>query len=356
MDLKKTLFLCIICSASTSVSAQQNRARAYFKACLYFKDQWSQFHEELAHLPSHPLNLNSAVNKKVPKFQPCRTYKCLRQSDTLDLEKLSDFKCFDDNDCANDLSGMVCTNYSNLQSSVKYCNCPPGYAYNTNDCKCEPAELCWSNTDTCHKGMKCQDEKCSCKNLESIGRILYEIHGGFCVQPRSTHFGINHYAGAKVGLSPNDTKDQAEIVIVAILAAILILGLISLAIYVFSLKRKDIDFCARGDYVCDSDTISPGNRQNQPHVAAWDAPGMDFLSEEQTLKYLNRSNSIEVTKSPSTATTAELVDEAPSPSGSLPECEQVKRIHESNFDNPVFDSSESKSDEESEVTKASNIL
>ena len=27
---------------------------------------------------------------------------------------------------------------------------------------------------------------------------------------------------------------------------------------------------------------------------------MDFLSEEQTLKYLNRSNSIEVTKSPST--------------------------------------------------------
>ena len=76
----------------------------------------------------------------------CRTYKCLRQSNTLDLEKLSDFKCFDDNDCANDLSGMVCTNYSNLQSSVKYCNCPPGYAYNTNDCKCEPAELCWSST------------------------------------------------------------------------------------------------------------------------------------------------------------------------------------------------------------------
>ena len=56
----------------------------------------------------------------------------------------------------------------------------------------------------------------------------------------------------------------------------------------------------RGDYVCDHDNISPGNRPNQPHVAAWDAPGMDFLSEEQTLKYLNRSNSIEVTKSPST--------------------------------------------------------
>ena len=44
------------------------------------------------------------------------------------------------------------------------------------------------------------------------------------------------------------------------------------------------------------------------------------------------------------ATTAELVDEAPSPSGSLPECEQIKRVHESNFDNPVFDGSETKSD------------
>ena len=63
-------------------------------------------------------------------------------------------------------------------------------------------------------------------------------------------------------------------------------------------------FFCRGDYVCDNDTLTPGNRANQPHVAAWDAPGMDFLSEEQTLKYINRSNSIEVaTKSPSIATT-----------------------------------------------------
>ena len=126
-------------------------------------------------------------------------------------------------------------------------------------------------------------------------------------------------------------------------------------------------FC-RGDYVCDD--IVPGNRQNQPHVAAWDAPGMDFLSEEQTLKYLNRSNSVEATlKSPSVATTAELVDEAPSPSGSLPECEQNvsrSKLSESNFDNPLFvhnsrNSSESTSgakedEEQDQITKASNIL
>ena len=127
-------------------------------------------------------------------------------------------------------------------------------------------------------------------------------------------------------------------------------------------------------------------------MAAWDAPGMDFLSEEQTLKYLNRSNSIEVgtLKSPSVATTAELVDEAPSPSGSLPECEQggrltMIRVHQSgmpgaetNFENPAYSSSrhnselanfenptysrhssestKDDSDDTEIVTKSSNIL
>ena len=125
----------------------------------------------------------------------------------------------------------------------------------------------------------------------------------------------------------------------------------------------------RGAYVCDNNKITAGNRQNQPHVAAWDAPGMDFLSEEQTLKYLNRSHSIEVTKSPSMATTAELVDEAPSPSGSLPECEQggrltMIRVHQAeltNFENPTYSrhSSESTKDDSDDteiVTKSSNIL
>ena len=109
---------------------------------------------------------------------------------------------------------------------------------------------------------------------------------------------------------------------------------------------------------------------------------MDFLSEEQTLKYLNRSNSIEVTKSPSMATTAELVDEAPSPSGSLPECEQqngreiqihrqaVGRLHqitvETNFENPTYNSGNSRhssestatkeEEEDDDLTKSTNIL
>ena len=67
MDLIKTLLLCILCSASASA---QTSARAYFKACLNFKDQWNKYYEEISHEPSHPLNLNSV--RKVPKFKPCR--------------------------------------------------------------------------------------------------------------------------------------------------------------------------------------------------------------------------------------------------------------------------------------------
>jgi len=277
---------------------------------------------------------------------------------------------------ANEISAMICSNHSISSANSKYCSCPQGYAYSTVECRCKPAELCWSSEDYCHKGMKCSEKRCSCHNLDNL---LYEIHGGFCVEQRTTHFGIDHLTSALD--SEESLPSGPEVVIVSILAALVILGLIAIGLYILSVKRKDIDFCARGDYVCDNDTLTPGNRANQPHVAAWDAPGMDFLSEEQTLKYLNRSNSIEVaTKSPSVATTAELVDEAPSPSGSLPECEQGRsherqsRLHqiqvETNFENPTFNgasnissrhSSESKEsiadqDDTSSVTRHSNIL
>lgn len=109
---------------------------------------------------------------------------------------------------------------------------------------------------------------------------------------------------------------------------------------------------------------------------------MDFLSEEQTLKYLNRSSSVEIDqKSPSVATTAELVqhsgnssEKSPTPSGSLPESDRQQqnseirnRIHESNFENPAFsnareaakDGSDIEDDnvvENNEVTKSSSML
>ena len=78
-----------------------------------------------------------------------RTYQCLRHNAELNLEKLRDLKCIDDNDCGTDISQMICTNYTR-SSLTKYCSCPPGYAYNTNECKCMPAEICCTNSVSNH--------------------------------------------------------------------------------------------------------------------------------------------------------------------------------------------------------------
>ena len=88
--------------------------------------------------------------------------------------------------------------------------------------------------------MKCSEKKCSCRNLETL---LYETHGGFCIEHRSTHFGIDHLTSALD--SEENQPSGPEVVIVSILAALVILGLIVIVLYILSVKRKDIDFCAR---------------------------------------------------------------------------------------------------------------
>ena len=87
--------------------------------------------------------------------------------------------------------------------------------------------------------MKCQDRKCSCRNIENV---LYETHGGFCVEKRTTHLGMDHLALVTEEQQP---KQGPEIIIVAILAAVVILGLIFIGFYALSVRRKDMDFCAR---------------------------------------------------------------------------------------------------------------
>ena len=89
--------------------------------------------------------------------------------------------------------------------------------------------------------MKCRDHKCSCLDLENL---LYEIHGGLCVEPRTTHFGMDRLL-LKVGQQPEQTSTQPEVVIVALLAAFVILGLLAIGLYVLSVKRAEIDLCAR---------------------------------------------------------------------------------------------------------------
>ena len=88
--------------------------------------------------------------------------------------------------------------------------------------------------------MKCRDQRCSCRNLERENFLLYEIHGGFCVEPQSSHFGVDYFQGGGV-----IEGTAAEVIAVAVIAAIVILGLIATGLYILSVKRKDIDFFAR---------------------------------------------------------------------------------------------------------------
>ena len=121
--------LCIIFAFTSA----QNSPRNYFKSCLT-----TQKPNGL----THPLRPSSAVNSADRK-KSCTTYQCLMKSEILDLRQLSGFNCNSDYQCANDISGMVCSNHSvNL---AKICSCPYGYAYSTVECRCKPAELCWSD-------------------------------------------------------------------------------------------------------------------------------------------------------------------------------------------------------------------
>ena len=138
MDLRISLLLCLL----FTLTSAQNSPRDYFKTCLVEKDQSGQ---QIFKAPAA-----SALGPQRPQKsrKTCRSYQCLMQSETLDLEKLKLFQCTSDYECANDISGMICSNHS-IASEQKYCSCPYGYAYSTLNCRCQRAELCWSNQVTC---------------------------------------------------------------------------------------------------------------------------------------------------------------------------------------------------------------
>ena len=135
MDLRLLILLLF------TLTSAQNSPRDYFKNCLVFKDQSGQ---QSFKAPAAVASSAIGSAQKTEKKRPCRSYQCLMQSETLDLEKLKFFQCTSDYECANDVSGMICSNHS-IASEQKYCSCPYGYAYSTQNCRCQRAELCWSN-------------------------------------------------------------------------------------------------------------------------------------------------------------------------------------------------------------------
>ena len=108
-------------------------------------------------------------------------------------------------------------------------------------------------------------------------------------------------------------------IVVVIIAVCICIAVLAVGGYVIS---EDFT-CNRGDYKCDDQKIcappaSGGEQEGgETHVAAWDLPSLDYLSEEQTMKYLKNARHMPREDSEEDSSTS------PSPSGSLPECEQT---------------------------------
>ncbi len=153
MDLKTFITVVILSVEAVLASGRDHHThgvdpvavRDYFRSCLALKESWLQANGQ-AKAPTHPLT-NQRTNPAqttTSKSQPCRSYKCLAHSGDLDLRKLGRMKCRTSRDCAADVSGMVCANITG--SGTNYCDCPIGQAYDTNECRCQPAELCWKDS------------------------------------------------------------------------------------------------------------------------------------------------------------------------------------------------------------------
>lgn len=134
--------------------------------------------------------------------------------------------------------------------------------------------------------MKCSDRFCSCKSLETK---LMEPHSQFCVEASSANATANRKAAALADASSAGSGLTTMLVIICLISVVI------LVLVTLMLLQVCQGLCDRGQYVCD-EAKAAGGEQRPPareettdsHVAAWDLPGLDYLSEEQTMKYLNR--------------------------------------------------------------------
>jgi len=68
-------------------------------------------------------------------------------------------------------------------------------------------------------------------------------------------------------------------------------ALAAAAVVIYLLVVQRFACCDRGEYECDgvqSVKARDDDEDDEDHVAAWDLPSLDYLSEEQTMKYLRR--------------------------------------------------------------------
>lgn len=217
--------------------------------------------------------------------QSCNTFKCFSRKGPEDLRLMNRMICSTDSDCLNETSGFKCREYTH---GLKFCDCPYGMAYNAMSCKCQYAKICPSNNKnnsttekpySCHNGLMCPHENCLCKD-QDLNRVLYEPHGKFCVSASSNPNGDfrNLSSGA------NGEDNTTLIVICTILILVVLLSIMGYYI------RKNMT-CEKGDYKCEESEDAIRRDQDEHHVAAWDLPSLDYLTEEEAMKYIKKERS-----------------------------------------------------------------
>ena len=233
----------------------------------------------------------------------CNSYHCYSLHHDQDLRHLDSLRCEQTSDCLNSETGFVCVHYANGKG---YCECPIKFAYNATSCHCQRAKPCpYDNESICHGGMRCADQKCTCGDLS---RTLFEPLGRFCVLPSDEN--------DVIVTAEQQQSEKTFMIVLCVVGAFVCLAILAIVVYAVTENVT----CAKGDYECE-DEKQDGTEE---HIAAWDMPSLDYLSEEQTMKYLKRHHH---------NNDAYLDDEddlnhevSPTPSGSggsLPESDQV---------------------------------
>eukprot|EP00096_Caligus_rogercresseyi_P011937 TRINITY_DN4851_c0_g1_i1.p1 TRINITY_DN4851_c0_g1~~TRINITY_DN4851_c0_g1_i1.p1 ORF type:complete len:287 (-),score=79.11 TRINITY_DN4851_c0_g1_i1:387-1247(-) len=218
-----------------------------------------------------------------------------------DIRTLSSLRCrHNDDTCLSERTGLYCRQFS----SGGFCDCPLGHAYDPRICGCRQAEPCRGGP-YCHNEMRCPNRRCSCQGGALGENVLFEPHGRLCVLPREE----SSEADFEAYFHPGSTSSLSGASIGLLIASSLVLLLILSAITFRYIRRGSLT-CKKGDYDCEDDPLPGGGsgplrRNDEVHVAAWDLPSMDYLTEEEAaLKYISKERV------------------CPDEGSSLPECEQ----------------------------------
>lgn len=299
--------------------------------------------------------LRTCLDRSHPAHEPnCNSYQCYVRTHSLDLRQLDRMLCSRNSDCSvtGSNSGMVCVSYG---GSAAFCECPMHSAFNATSCGCQKASICPREAGArpanaggrrvaCHNGMACADGSCSCSDLSES---LFEPQSRLCVLPRSVEAIASENAASEAAAAGGASSTSSMTVVLVILFLCVVLAAIAVGVYVMTENMT----CARGEYECDDpkermahEAASMGlesrSRSKVPegqtvlsrdaHVAAWDLPSLDYLSEEQTMKYLRRHHKNLEDGSSTSTSDSEVRHEGDSPvpsSGSLPESERQQHVN-----------------------------